>query len=70
MKVKDAKAEKKAKELLSASIERVESRSIRAWATNAHNQPLWFEIAKTAISNGKNDPDMFAAYIVAVAIGA
>ncbi len=60
--------------LLRASIARVESKSIREWASTKENLPIWLKIAKTAIKNGKNpeNPDdvaMFATYIVAVAIG-
>lgn len=59
-----------AKKFLSDSLERVESKSIREWATSAHNYPLWLEIAAKAVANGKTDTSMFAAYIACVAIGA
>lgn len=55
--------------LLVKSLKLVESKSIRAWAVTPHNYPLWREIAETAVKNGKTDPSLFAAYIVAVAMG-
>lgn len=63
---------KRANELFSKALERVQSESIRKWATSAHNGPLWLKISEDAIKKGDrlNDPDWFAAYIVSVAIGA
>lgn len=49
------------------SLEKVQSKSIQAWAIK--NQAIWLQIAESAIKAGKRDSDYFAAYIVAVAMG-
>ena len=58
-----------ANEFFEASLKMVESPSIRAWASNDHNRPIWLEICQNSINNKKADPSVMAAYIVAVAIG-
>lgn len=57
--------------LLSEALRKVKSDSIRKWATSANNFPLWQKIAKDAVKKGGrlNDPDWFAGYIVATAMG-
>jgi hypothetical protein len=58
-----------ANELLTKSLELVESRSIREWAVTPRNGPLWLQTCQTAIDNNKADPERMAAYIVCVAMG-
>ena len=61
--------------LLSEAIDRIESRSIRAWARSAQNAPIWLKVAETWIAGGKADPSnpdtvvRFSTYIVCVAMG-
>jgi len=57
--------------LLAAALEHVESASIRAWAMTEHNRPLFLQLAQKALdkSGPSADPHLFAAYIVATAIG-
>lgn len=56
--------------LLSRALARVESASIRGWAITAHNRPLWLAMARGAIDRHvEPDVSMFAALIVATAIG-
>lgn len=57
--------------LFASALEKVESKSIREWATTAHNAPLFLKIAESSIAGKKKcaDPEWFAAYIVATAIG-
>lgn len=59
-------------ELLKAALERVESESIRKWASSDHNRPLFEEHAQAAVDKhgGAYDPDRYAAWIVCLAIGA
>jgi hypothetical protein len=58
-------------ELLARAIAHVESTSIRTWASSAQNRPVFARLAQVAID--KRGPSanehMFAAYIVATAIG-
>lgn len=58
-----------AQQLFEASLNKVESKSIRAWAQTDHNKPLWLDICQNALNNKKSDPSAMAAYMVAVAIG-
>lgn len=64
-------SEAMADHLLSEALRRVQSDSIRKWATSARNFPLWQKIALDAVKKGGrlNDPDWFAGYIVASAMG-
>lgn len=59
-------------DFLAASLEFVESKSIREWARTEKNGPIWLAIAESTLKNhdGYYDPKLFAAYIVSVAIGA
>ena len=57
-----------AKSYLNEALEKVESQSVRAWATSAHNYPIFLEMAKGAVKKG-TDTDFFAGMIVAYAIG-
>jgi hypothetical protein len=58
--------------LLDEALSRVESESIREWASSAHNRPIWEKIAQGALdkSGGEYDPNRLCAYLVCVAIGA
>lgn len=60
-----------ARELMTAALEKVESKSIRAWATSERNFSIWLQIAGNACEVAKGYPDVnrFTAYIVCVAIG-
>jgi hypothetical protein len=58
-----------ATEFFEASLAKVESKSIREWATSEQNRPIWISIAQRALDNGKSDTDGFAAYIVVTAMG-
>jgi hypothetical protein len=58
-----------ATEFFEASLAKVESKSIREWATSERNRPIWIDIAQQALDNGKSDTDGFAAYIVVTAMG-
>lgn len=60
-----------AESLLEAALELVESNSIRAWATSAHNKPLFLKIAEHAIEHKEtiSEPSLFCAFIVCQAIG-
>lgn len=53
---------------LKAALALVESESIRKWAVSRKNKPVWTAAARNAINRGA-DPQMFAAYIVSVAMG-
>lgn len=60
-----------ARAFFSRALAKVESKSIREWATTAHNKPLWLKIAEEAVRReGTPCPERFAAYMVCVAIGA
>lgn len=56
--------------LFHLAVAKIESKSIREWATSAHNMPLWMETCQKAVDNNRIDADMMAAYMVCVAIGA
>ena len=58
-------------QLLTAALAMVESESIRAWATTAHNRPLWLEIASRRAAKGGRQADVTAlsTYITCQAIG-
>ena len=58
-----------ARAFFNASLAKVESKSIREWAVTPHNKPIWLKIAEGAVARGSS-PEMFAAYMVCVAIGA
>lgn len=58
-----------ANELFTKALAKVESASIRSWATSERNGPLWLAAAEDAVNAGKNDPNRFATLIVATAIG-
>lgn len=60
-----------AEQFFEDSLKRVESASIREWASSERNRPIWLELAGTALKNKgpSADPDTFAACIVATAIG-
>lgn len=60
-----------AAQFLDEALARVESKSIREWASSERNRPIWEEIAGKALQNKgpSADPSMFAAYVVATAIG-
>lgn len=60
--------------LFDGALSRVESASIRAWAQTSHNQPIWLQLAASALAKAAQtgsapDPSRFAAFIVASAIG-
>jgi len=55
---------------LAEALALVESASIRAWATSAHNYPIWLAITEGALKNGKGEKHALCAYIVCLAIGA
>jgi hypothetical protein len=58
-------------ELLEAALRRVESESIKAWASTANNRPIFEQIAEKALEKDPAaDPDRLAAYVVCLAIGA
>lgn len=57
-------------QLFNDSVAKIESKSIREWATSAHNMPLWMETCQKAVDNNRMDSDRMAAYMVCVAIGA
>jgi hypothetical protein len=58
-----------ADKLLADALARVESASIRAWATSAHNHPLFKSEAQARVEKGRTDPTAFATAIVCLAIG-
>lgn len=63
-----ARLAKNAEALFEAALERVESKSIRAWATSQHNRPIWLDIAKRYV--GKDEAEIrLATDITATAIG-
>ena len=56
--------------LLTEALPHIESSSIREWAGNSHNRPIFRKLAKNAITkNPKVTPESFATYIVGTAIG-
>lgn len=52
--------------LFEEALQKIESRSIRAWAQSDHNKPL---IMKYCEGNPRLTPDDLAAFLVGVAIG-
>jgi hypothetical protein len=60
-----------AEQLLQTALEKVESDSIRQWATSEHNRPIWIKLADLAIQKQNGSPDVcrFSTAIVAAAIG-
>jgi hypothetical protein len=58
----------RANNYLNEALEKVESQSVRAWATSAHNYPIFLEMAQGALKKGTST-DFFAGMIVAYAIG-
>jgi hypothetical protein len=58
-----------ARRFLQAALEKVESASIRAWASSDHNRPILENEALLRLQAGRNDPTNFATAIVCHAIG-
>jgi hypothetical protein len=60
-----------AEQLFEQALTKVESSTIRIWANSERNRPLWIKMAEAAIvkHNGEPDVSIFAALIVAQAIG-
>lgn len=58
-----------AERLLSDALARIESASIRDWATSAHNRPVWLRFAQATIDNGKANATKLATLILCNAIG-
>lgn len=59
-----------AETLFTQALERVESKSIREWATTDHNRPIFIQLAEKAIAkNPQTEVCMFSAYITVTAIG-
>jgi len=58
-------------EFFNAVLAKVESQSIREWATSAHNQPLFLtDIGEYMAKQGvKADPDRYTIKLVSMAIG-
>lgn len=56
------------KAFLTAALEKVESKSIREWATSTHNYPIILKMAAKPAKAGE-DPTRFATYLVCVAMG-
>jgi hypothetical protein len=63
-----------AKAMLKKALNRVESKSIRAWVTSEQNYPIWVEITKGWLTkntySGEEAEIRLSTYIVCVAIGA
>lgn len=59
-----------AEQLFEQALAKVESESIRQWATSERNRPTWIKIAQLTVTN-QNNPDVFrfSALIVSTAIG-
>lgn len=59
-----------AEQLFEQALAKVESDSIRQWATSERNRPTWIKIAQLTVTN-QNNPDVFrfSALIVSTAIG-
>ena len=56
--------------LLNEALAKVESKSIREWASSGHNRPLWLEIAQLYVNKGKPDAaDWLTIDIVTNAMG-
>jgi hypothetical protein len=62
-------SKKAAKAFLTLALTHVESASIRAWATTAHNGPLFLAEAQERLRVGRTDATTFATAIVCLAIG-
>jgi hypothetical protein len=63
---------KSGRELLDAAIGRIESKSIRAWATSPHNAPIWLKIAEGSFKkNGGGEDNILrlSTYMVLTAMG-
>lgn len=58
-----------AETLLESALSRIESASIKAWATSEHNRPVWLRFCEAAIANGKADAARVATLILCNAIG-
>ena len=58
-----------ARAFLTQALSHVESANIRAWATSAHNLPLFVEEAQARLRAGRTDAMMFGTSIVCLAIG-
>lgn len=59
-----------AETLLTQALERIESPSIKAWATSEHNRPIFIKIAESALKkNPQTDALQFSTYITCQAIG-
>lgn len=60
-----------AEQLFRKALELVDSESVRDWATSEHNRPLFIRLAQAAIDKqlSISDPNAFAAFVVAKAIG-
>lgn len=58
-----------AETLLESALATITSESIKAWATSAHNRPVWIRYAQATIDNGKADPVKLATLILCNAIG-
>ena len=63
---------KSGRELLDAAIGRIESKSIRAWATSPHNAPIWLKMAESYFKkNGGGEDSILklSTYMVLTAMG-
>ena len=61
------------KQLLKDALGKVESKSIREWATSKSNAPIWAKIAQGSYVKNGDGPEAvlkLASYITVVAIGA
>lgn len=61
-----------AKELFEAAVAKVESKSIREWATSAHNKPILLQIAAKATASKESEPAKvlrFSTWLVCEAMG-
>jgi hypothetical protein len=58
-------------QLFEQALARVESRSIREWATSPRNRPIWLRIAEATAARGGEDadPTRFSTYMVITAMG-
>lgn len=56
---------------LENALARVESVSIKSWATSSHNRPIFLQMAENALAKGGQsaDPVRFATYITCLAMG-
>lgn len=60
-----------AEQLFQQALAKVESASIREWATSEHNRPIWIKAADAAIvkHNGQPSVALFTVLIVSSAMG-